>query len=439
MINVLFLAYHFPPVGGAPVQRSLNFVRYLLNYDYRALVVAGPGKTQEEFTPQDQKLVDQIPPEVPIYRVETKEPLERKGIFHKLQSLLNLPRPFAKWWIPLAIKQGETAHQKDIAKLIYASMSPFESANAASYLSNKIGIPWVADLRDAWILDEIQTYPSVIHRKIRLMMMHRLLSTASVIIMNTPEAEASLKKAFPNFCKKQVLTITNGFDDRDFNKKIAPRNNKKFRIVHVGHFLTNLLQNRRFKEALGGAVPGIDTSTRSPLVLFRALEKLSQESPRVKEDLEIVFVGNISHTERTFVKNSKLSRASRFTGYLPHQEALKIVRTADLLFLPMHNLPPGMRSTSIPSKIYEYMASGRPILAAVPDGDARDFLAECGTAFLCRPEDYGEMTRILNKVYGSWEKGKHIISTNKKFLSRFERKNLTKMLAKEFDKLLLRR
>ena len=41
MRRVLFLAYHFPPIGGAGVQRSVKFVRYLPSFGYEPLVVTG--------------------------------------------------------------------------------------------------------------------------------------------------------------------------------------------------------------------------------------------------------------------------------------------------------------------------------------------------------------------------------------------------------------
>lgn len=431
MKNILFIAYHFPPTGGAPVQRTLSFVRHLLHLGYFPVVITGPKKSHERFTPQDHKLVDEIPTNVPVYRVDTSEPLERKGIARKIQNLLLLSSPFEKWWVPSAIKLGEYAYLKNDTKLIYATMSPFESAHAAFFLSNKIGIPWVADLRDAWVLDEIQTYPSIFHKKLRLRKMYKLLSTASLIIMNTPEATDKLKRTFPDFCKKRVLTITNGFNLYDFNNAIEKRKDKKFRIVHVGHFLLDSSHNRSIYEALGGAEPGIDVNTRSPLFLFKAVDELLKQKPDILNDLEIVFVGNASKNEKNLVESSKLSKITTFTGYLPRYDALNIVRTADMLFLSMHNLPPGKRSTSIPSKMYEYMASGRPILGAVPDGDARDFLAGCGTAFLCRPDDCDGMMRILCEVYDSWKNNKKTKLPNNEYLSQFERKNLTKMLARE--------
>jgi glycosyltransferase involved in cell wall biosynthesis len=81
------------------------------------------------------------------------------------------------------------------------------------------------------------------------------------------------------------------------------------------------------------------------------------------------------------------------------------MRTADLLFLPMHDLPPGRRAGLVPHKTYEYLAAGRPILAAVPDGDARDLLAESGAALLCRPADTAAMAAHLEAEIDRWRAG----------------------------------
>ena len=44
--------------------------------------------------------------------------------------------------------------------LVYASMSPYESADAAARLARRLGVPWVADLRDPWALDEMLVFPT---------------------------------------------------------------------------------------------------------------------------------------------------------------------------------------------------------------------------------------------------------------------------------------
>jgi len=103
-----------------------------------------------------------------------------------------------------------------------------------------------------------------------------------------------------------------------------------------------------------------------------------------------------------------------------------------MLFLPMHNLPVTQRATTAPGKAYEYMASGRPILAAVPEGDAKDILSQCGTALICRPDDPAGMINILNNTYGAWKRGETIPTSNTAFVNHFERRALTHALADAF-------
>jgi glycosyltransferase involved in cell wall biosynthesis len=112
------------------------------------------------------------------------------------------------------------------------------------------------------------------------------------------------------------------------------------------------------------------------------------------------------------------------------------VRTADLLFLPMHNISSGKRSRIVPAKTYEYMATGRPILAAVPNGDARDFVGQCGTGLMSRPDDSAAMAKILDDVYIAWKANRSIVHSNPGFVSQFDRQALTKRLATEFDSVL---
>jgi hypothetical protein len=82
------------------------------------------------------------------------------------------------------------------------------------------------------------------------------------------------------------------------------------------------------------------------------------------------------------------------------------------------------------------MAAGRPILAAVPDGDAKDFLSRCGTAFICRPDDASAMVRILDQVYTAWKSGGPALASDREFVDNFERRRSTRRLAQAFGSLL---
>ena len=78
------------------------------------------------------------------------------------------------------------------------------------------------------------------------------------------------------------------------------------------------------------------------------------------------------------------------------------MRSADLLFLPMQNLPAETRSSTVPGKTYEYLASGRPILAAVPDGDARDILTAAGNCRFASPDDTEAITAAIAAEAERW-------------------------------------
>src|SRR5262249_41751277 len=98
---------------------------------------------------------------------------------------------------------------------------------------------------------------------------------------------------------------------------------------------------------------------------------------------------DVATSERPYVKR---------LGYLSHDDTVSLMRSADALFLPMHNLPPGTRARIVPGKTYEYLGARRPILAAVPDGDARDLLHRAGNAALCRPRDVDGMVEALRSL-----------------------------------------
>ena len=207
--------------------------------------------------------------------------------------------------------------------------------------------------------------------------MHRVLTASDGIVINTPEATTRIVGAFPDLAERPVATIPNGYSSDDFVGE-QPARDDVFRIAHTGYLHTELGQeNRRLRflhSALGGMLGDVDILTRSHVYLLRAVEELLEEE-RGLEPIEIHLAGVATPADREAAGGSKLVH---FHGYVPHTESVQLLRSADLLFLPMHNLTEGRRVGIIPGKTYEYLAAERPILAAVPAGDARDLSARGG-------------------------------------------------------------
>ena len=430
MSRVLVLAYFFPPLGGAGVQRSAKFVKYLPALGYDPIVITGPAAVGGPFSPADPTLMGDVPSGTRVERIRVPEPEAGGRWRSRAERWLGAPRPFSRWWVEQAVATGLQAGRE--VDLIYASMSPFESGTAAARLARSLGKPWIADLRDPWALDEVVVYPTAAHRRLALARMRRTLASAAAVVMNTFEA-AAIARELPELRSTPVVTIPNGFDEDDFAGAPPDRGDSAFRIVHAGFAHTEPVAGRASK-ALRGAVPGYDLMTRSHVNLLSAVDALLETRPELQGTIEVHLAGFISDEERERIRSSRV----HVHGYLNHGETIALLRSGDLLFLPMHDLPPGRRARTVPGKTYEYLASGRPILAAVPDGDARDLLGRAGTAFLCRPSDVDAMARIIGEQVDRERRGEPVPPLDASLLASYERQSLTQQLALVFDNVLER-
>jgi glycosyltransferase involved in cell wall biosynthesis len=430
--RVLFLAYHFPPIGGAGVQRNAKFVRYLPEFGYEPVVITGPGPTSDRWTPVDGTLSADIPSGTEVHRLQG-EPTPSSGWRARAERWAWRKSPWHRWWDEQVVDIGR--RRAGDADLVYASLVPFEAATAAMRLARELGLPLVVDLQDPWALDEMMIYPSAVHRRVEARRMRQALAAADGIVMNTPESVARVLRAFPELRDKVVVSTPNGFDAADFEGPPPHRSDGRFRIVHTGYLHTELgFRHRRValaRRILGGYFRDVDILTRSHVFLLEAVSRLIADQPALASQIEVHLAGVLTDADRDVAAGSPVARLH---GYLPHHETIALMRSADLLFLPLHDLPPGNRLGIIPGKTYEYLASRRPILAAVPDGDIRDLLTEAGNAFVCWPADVPAMMGIVSEQLERTRRGEPAPEPDPDVLARFERRQLTAELAAAFDR-----
>lgn len=388
-MRILLLAYHFPPTGGAGTQRAAKLARDMHAMGLQPVVVTGPGPVDDVWTPADHTLADEIPDGVEIHRVPGPVP-QGTGRRVSMARWLNLRSPFGRWWTKGALAVAGRLAGIDA---VFATLSPYESGAIAARVARRLSVPWVADLRDPWALDEMRVYPSFAHRRADLLRMRASLRAADAVVMNTPEARRRLLAQFPELRGRRVTCIPNGWDAHDFAGSAPGRDDGAFRIVHTGALHTSNGERHRqrsaLKQALGGSAP-VDLLSRSHLYLMEAVRLVRAREPELAADLEVHLAGNLTDADRRVAGLDAVLH-----GYLPHAQSVELLRSADLLFLPMHDLPPGRRATIVPGKTYEYLASERPILAAVPDGDARELIATSPVARLCRPRDVEAMAAAI--------------------------------------------
>ena len=427
MRRVLVLSYYFPPLGGVGAQRPLKFVKFLPDFGYEATVVTAPELARVAWAPRDDSLGADVPASVDVLRA-TGPPPPGTGAEHRLARWLGVWAPFHRWWRGEATRLGRYVAQD--VDIVYTMMSPFSTAYAAAAIGGEAGKPWVADLQDPWALDDWLVYPTGLHRRLDERRMRRDLGSAAAVITTTREAAQVIAGEFPEFADSTIDTIPWGWDRADFAGAPPERTDESFRIVYAGYSHAQRGRTHRarrpLRRLLGGAVRGLDVLPRSHVFLMDAIQHLATLDPALRRRVEVHVAGPAPP------EGTSEDEPLQHHGFISHDRAVTLMRSADALFLAMHDLPPGTRARTVPGKTYEYLASGRPIVAALPDGDARDLLTGLPNVWVCRPRDVDGIAAALVEI----SRLKTPPAAPPDYAMQFEWRDLTRQLAARFDEIL---
>jgi glycosyltransferase involved in cell wall biosynthesis len=377
--RVLFIAYTFPPVGGAGVQRTAKFTKYLpqFGWDVSVLTVSNPSVPVV-----DDSLLSDIPPSTDVIRTRTFEPSysakRAVGGTHSVSAIgrflrsaarsvllpLLQPDPQILWTWPafLAATKATRTKQYDV---IVASAPPFSSFLLGATLSRHTGLPLVLDYRDEWSVSNTyweNRHLGRISLAVQARMERHALRRAMLVVATTASSATALRTLSHDAGSRASVThIYNGFDPDDFAAPIQRvERTQMLRLVYTGT-LHNLVSVQ-------------------PLVV--AIEALAATQPDLAQRLEIVFAGRRTSTQDELLR--RLNGLCRLDArdYVSHGEAIELMRSADILCVILSDLPGADRV--VPAKVFEYLASGRPILAIAPPGELWDLLDSYPAAFRFR-------------------------------------------------------
>lgn len=218
MKTVLFIAHHFPPMGGPGVSRSLNFVKHLPAYQYQPVVLTiSLEDIKEGAYPMDDTLMKQVPDIVTIIRTKTYEPRQFKELMMRLRIfrilwfvLYPLLWESCALWIFSAFGTGIKVIREKNIQLIYTSSGPFTTLLIGLLLKIKLKIKWIADLRDPFTDGYQWHFPSKLHWYFARRIEKWVLNKADHLIVNTPEVKNLFIKR-KILLEEKISVITNGY------------------------------------------------------------------------------------------------------------------------------------------------------------------------------------------------------------------------------------
>jgi glycosyltransferase involved in cell wall biosynthesis len=401
--RVLMLAYFFPPLGGGGVQRTLKHVKYLPGHGFDPIVVTGDGRG---FPLRDPMLAGEIPPRaivlrapsVPLQFIRWKVEglLRRAGLPTWPASAIGWPDEMAGW-LPGAVYQALCAVRRHRPDVLYTTSSPVTAHLAGLIVQRMTGLPWVADFRDPWT-----RHPHAARQ-------FRLLSRASEAleravtgrIERSVIADESVELLGLELNDERLVVIRNGVDPEDLAGMVLPPPPAHFRLSYVGSFY--------------GAIDGAP--------VFTALHALLGSGALDPGSFELRLVGYTNLTPASGLAALPVTRV----GYVDHAQALREMASATALLL---YLPRLTRASS--GKLFEYLASGRPVLCvARRDNLAYRLVEELGAGICVEPEDEEGIERAIERLVARWRSGTLSIdrTVQEETLRRFSRPVLAAQLA----------
>lgn len=392
----LILAGVFPPYGGAGALRMVKLLKYLPREGWQAEVVAPRGRAGWF---RDEALASEVgdvrihrvgPPGLPRVaaglRQAAKDP-RRRGlgtaslgrvmrIARSVRDVIAIPDELGPWAVA-ALRKAHTLLRGASFDALFTTAFPYSAHLAGLALTRAGGPPWLVELRDPWSDNRFRGHGWAWRRQLDELCERRVLAGASAVVVVTPGMRQMLEARFGDLGGRLHL-VTNGFDPDDFSAGAAPLAPDRLTVMYVGTFDLPLQPPDTFLEALGLVLQREPTAPRR--LRFRILGGADLESSR---------------RIRAWMEKHGAKGLVQIDPFVAHGEALEAMQTADALALSVADDSPWV----LTSKVFEYLGSGRPILAVVPRGDCRDLLLRCGGATLARPGDPGPLANAILEAF----------------------------------------
>jgi glycosyltransferase involved in cell wall biosynthesis len=146
-------------------------------------------------------------------------------------------------------------------------------------------------------------------------------------------------------------------------------------------------------------------AARNPEPLFQALHRMTAQQADLADRLEIRLVGeDLGLSVNTLIRKYEIQHLVTHFGYLTHEKAVTQILAANALVMFITSESHLVKGVPT-GKIYEYLASGKPILAIAPDGAASDLIKRYDRGQTIPPDDVHQIAMVLGTWIKQYEAG----------------------------------
>ncbi|MFO0972212.1 MAG: glycosyltransferase [Phycisphaerae bacterium] len=264
-------------------------------------------------------------------------------------------------------------------RVVVTSGPPHSVHAVGLHLKRRLGLPWIADLRDP-ITSNFGYRPA--HRLADAWwrrLERAIVGSADRVVVTCDALAADLAQRHAPRRAERFVTITNGHDPVDAPPRAAPPP-ADFGLSYVGA----LYRGQPIEPVLCGC------------------RRFLAEHPSLTGRFRLRITGSISAGERRAI----LPVDGEYLVHQPyrtHAVAVAEMHAAAALLLVVPDHPGGR--LCIPAKTFEYLATDRPVLALVPQGSSVARLLErAGGVELLHRYDAAAFAAGATRLYRRWQR-----------------------------------
>ena len=426
-LRLLVITYYWPPSGGAGVQRCLKWVKYLPSLGVAPTVIT-VDPAQATYPVRDESLLHDVPLGVRVIHTPTREPF---GSYQKLtgravphggfanegtpsfsqQALrfvrgnLFIPDPRRGWNAYALAAVEKLLAQGEHFDAVLTSSPPHSTQLIGLALQKRHGLRWLADLRDPWTdiyyTKDLHRTPAAAWLDARYE--RQVLRGADVVLVTSPETERLFRRKLPDLAPGKIVVLPNGYDEPDFQQPSQPPTNC-LRLTHTGTITA------RYR---------IDK-------LLLAVAECGRRLPGVPWRLR--FVGQVDVGIRAQVAAAGLTEATEFLPFVPHQESVAYLLQSSAVLLAIPDVP--LNLGILPGKVFEYLATHKPVLCVGPAGSDADHMLRAAGAGQALPyDDYELMLSTLLTLGHRWQQSPNLDLPPSPAVARYSRRGQAAQLA----------
>jgi glycosyltransferase involved in cell wall biosynthesis len=367
-LRIIFFSHYFPPEVNAPANRTHEHCREWVRTGHEVHVVTCvpshplgrpfPGFKRRWY---QHERVDGIH----VHRVWTYLAPNR-GVFRRTLNYLS--------FVPMAVLRALKLGRFDIA---IGTSPQFFCAAATGVFGWISATPWVFELRDLW--PESIAAVGAMRRSLALRLIERFelrlyREAAAVVCVTESFIRALTARGIP---EAKLHFVPNGIDP-DFWRSTAGPEERRAMGVQANQLLACYVGTIGLAHGLG--------------TVLQAAAILRDSEPNIR----VVIVGDGAElsTLKDLAAEQRLTNVT-FTGLVPRKRVPGILSAADLALVTLKPTP--VFKTVLPSKMFEAMAAGVPILLAV-DGEARATLERAAAGLYVPPSDAGALAEAMKRL-----------------------------------------